>query len=365
MKKNISLLLTSLCLGIATLFYAGCGGGDGATTGPASGASFAGSSISFNPTINFTSGNNLTYQNTEVGSPFPAAASATNGTYTYTPNANYSAGTLTLTVEGITPDIVLEIGNFTQTGGNVTGFTIRYNGLSYPATVTGSIPAYQPPSGGGGGLGAGETSATDIPSSMRGTYQLTYFQEQGNASAPVDGTTTTFTINARTLVFGGRTLSNPVFYQGNTFEWLFKDGSITYAASISPAGGLNEINIYPPVGTSGFYGQYRAASPVTLTGGKPTSGTYSIRSEAVSPNTATDYPLGTVKTLVFGASSVDFDGVTHNFVSANQYTVTYSATVGSVTTTIDVGLSAAAGTDYISYVTVNRLPDSYFFRIAP
>jgi hypothetical protein len=366
MLKRLSSILLSSLLGLTAFVMSGCGGdGGGATTGPAAGSSFAGSSISFNPTINFTSGNNLTYQNTEVGSPFPAAASATNGTYTYTPNANYSAGTLTLTVDGITPAIVLEIGNFTQTAGNVTGFAIRYNGLSYPATVTGSIPAYQPPSNGGGGLGAGETSATDIPSSMRGTYQLTYFQEQGNASAPVDGTTTTFTINARTLVFSGRTLSNPVFYQGNNLEWLFKDGSVTYAASISPSGGLNEINIYPPVGTTGFYGQYRSASPVTLTSGKPTSGTYTAKVESINPGTASAYPLGTSKTFAFGASSVDFDGATYNFVSANQYTVTYTATINTVLTTIEIGLSAAAGTDYISYISVYNSTDSYFFRIVP
>lgn len=367
MLKRIKLFFTTVSLTLAAFMMTACGddSGGGGAKGPAAGASFAGSSISFNPTINFTTGNNLTYLNTETGSPFPSALTAANGTYTYTPNANYSAGTLTLTVDGITPAIALEIGNFTQTGGNVTGFAIRYNGLSYPATVTGSIPAYQASSGGGGGLGAGETSATDIPASMRGTYQLTYFGEQGNPSAPAEGTTTTFTINARTLVFGGRTLSNPVFYQGNTLEWLFKDGGITYAASISASGGLNEINLYPPVGTSGFYGQYRTASPVTLTSGKPTSGTYTGKVESINPGTASAYPLGTTKTFVFGASSVDFDGTTFNFVSANQYTVTYTATINTVLTTIDIGLSAAAGTDYISYISVYNSTDSYFFRIVP
>ncbi|MFA6960853.1 MAG: hypothetical protein WC205_08900 [Opitutaceae bacterium] len=365
MLKRLNFILLTSVLGLTAFVMSGCGGDSGsATTGPAAGSSFAGASISFNPTINFTSGNNLTYLNTEVGSALPAAATATNGTYTYTPNANYSTGTLTLTVDGITPSIVLEISNFVQTSGNVTGFSIRYNGLTYSATVTGSLPAYQAPSG-GGGLGAGETSATDIPASMRGTYQLTYFGEQGNPSAPAEGTTTTFTINARTLVFGGRTLSNPVFYQGNTLEWLFKDGGITYAASISASGGLNEINLYPPVGTSGFYGQYRTASPVTLTSGKPTSGTYTGKVESINPGTASAYPLGTTKTFVFGTSSVDFDGTTFNFVSANQYTVTYTATINTVLTTIDIGLSAAAGTDYISYISVYNSTDSYFFRIVP
>lgn len=366
MLKRLSSILLSSLLGLAAFVMSGCGGDSGgATTGPAAGSSFAGASISFNPTINFTSGNNLTYQNTEVGSPFPAAASATNGTYTYTPNANYSAGTLTLTVDGITPDIVLEIGNFTQTAGNVTGFAIRYNGLSYPATVTGAIPAYQRPSG-GGGLGAGETSATDIPSSMRGTYQLVYFQEEANASAPADGTTTTFTINARTLVFGGRTLSNPVFYQGNQYEWLFKDGNITYAASISPGGGLNEINIYPPVGTSGFYGQYREAVVATVSGGKPTSGTFTGKVSSIYPENATAYAVGDTKTFTFGASSLDFDGVTYTFVDANEFAANYSATVGMDTYIIRVGVQSAGSSSYITYFNAERpTSTSYFFKVVP
>ncbi|MFA6289181.1 MAG: hypothetical protein WC661_17500 [Opitutaceae bacterium] len=368
MLKRLGSILLSSLLGLTTFVMSGCGGdsGGGGTTGPAAGSSFAGAGISFNPTVNFTSGNNLTYLNTEAGSPFPAAATATNGTYTYTPNANYSAGTLTLTVDGITPAIVLEIGNFTQTGGNVTGFAIRYNGLSYPATVTGSIPAYQAPSGGGGGLGAGQTNATDIPSSMRGTYQLTYFQEESNASAPADGATTTFTINARTLVFNGRTLSNPVFYQGNQYEWLFKDGGITYAASISPGGGLNEINIYPPVGTAGFYGQYREAVAVTLTSGKLGSGTFTGKVSSIYPANATAYAVDDTKTFTFGAATLDFDGVTYAFVDSNEFTANYSATVGVDTYIVRVGINTAGSGSYITYFNVERpASTSYFFKVVP
>src|SRR5690606_38575260 len=139
--KNILKYPLLVLAGLVALTVAGCGGGGGGSspaTGPSGAASFAGSSISFNPTINFQAGNALTYLNTEVGSPFPAAAVETDGTYTYVPNANYTAGTLTLTVDGIDDPIVLEISDFIRNGANVTGFTARSGGQNYPVTVTGA-----------------------------------------------------------------------------------------------------------------------------------------------------------------------------------------------------------------------------------
>jgi hypothetical protein len=259
MLKRLRSILLSSVLGLTAFVMSGCGGDSGGTTGPAAGSSFSGTSLSFNPTINFTTGTDLTYLNNEVGSPFPAAAVATPGTYTYVPNASFTSGTLTLTVDGITPPIVLEIGSFTQSGGNVTGFSIRYNGQSYPTTVTGTLPAYQRPSGGGGG-GAGESRASDIPSSMQGSFALKFHKSDTPAitGVPADETETTFVIGARTLSFDGRTLTNPIFYNGNTLEWIFKDGAIWWAVSQAVGGGLNEINVQGPYTTSGnaFYGQY-------------------------------------------------------------------------------------------------------------
>lgn len=258
MKKYLKHLTGLLTAGILALSLTGCGGGDSAATGPASGGAFAGTSITFNPTVNFTTGDNLTYFNDEVGSPFPAADPAANGTYTYVPNANFTGGTLTLTVDGIMDPIVLDISNFTRSGANVTGFTARSGGQSYPVSVTGTLAAYQPPAGGGGG--SGESRAPDIPSAMQGTHELTFHISDTSpiTGVPADGTITTFTIGARTLSFNGRTLSNPIHYNGNPFEWIFKDGSIWWAVSEAVNGGLNEINVQGPYSAPSiaFYGQY-------------------------------------------------------------------------------------------------------------
>lgn len=384
MLNRLRSLLFSSVLGLAALALGGCGGDSGGTTGPASSSAFAGTSISFNPTINFTNGTDLTYLNNEVGSPFPAAAVATAGTYVYVPNASFTAGTLTLTVDGIPSPIVLEIGSFTQTGGNVTGFSIRYNGQSYPATVTGTLAAYQKPSGGGG---AGESRASDIPSSLQGTYDLVFFISETTpiAGVPADGTQTNFVISARTLKVGTKTLSNPVFYNGNDLEWLFKDGSLVYAVSISPVGGLNEINIYGAIGASGpngFYGQYREAVAVTLSGGKLASGTFtgsvnSAFSPAGFPASAA-YAANDTETFTFGTDTVTMDGNTYTFDAgqSDAYFHVYTATIEGNAELIRVGISSAGGSDYLSSFTLERnrpgeapitgtVRGSYFFRVVP
>jgi hypothetical protein len=265
---NIKSILMVFCLSVLSLSFTGCDSGsssDSAATGPGGASAFAGASITFNPTIDFLAGNNLNYTNTDVDSPFPAAASATAGTYTYVPNATFTAGTLTIVVG--TDTIVLEISNFTRSGANVTGFTARSGGQSYPVTVTGTIAAHVST----GSTGAGESTADDIPASMRGTHVLTFHAEgTGISGVPADGTETTFTIGARTLTFDGRTLTNPIFYAGNELEWIFKDGAIWWAVSIAGDGSLNEINVQGPYTGSGnaFYGQYNDRG--TDTGGDGT-----------------------------------------------------------------------------------------------
>lgn len=300
--KNILKLSLALVTGLLALALTGCGGDSGgAATGPASGDSFAGTSITFNPTVNFTAGGNLTYFNNEANSPFPAADPAANGTYTYVPNASYTAGTLTLTVDGIQDPIVLDISNFTRTGPNVTGFTARSGGQSYPVTVTGTLVAFQ--SSGGGGTGSGETSATDIPEGMRGTYELIYF-EASTGSGIANDSTETFTINARTLVFGSKTLTNPVFLNGNTLEWIFKDGNLWYAVSQNNLGGLNEINVAGSGGTP-FYGQYSDESNTSGISldedGKYSAGTtFSAIVTAIVPFNSGGPSFTSVQTLTMG-----------------------------------------------------------------
>ncbi len=264
--KNILKSALAFASGLLALALAGCGGDSGSSTGPASGDAFAGTSISFNPTVNFSTGGNLTYFNDETDSPFPEADPAVDGTYTYVPNATFTAGTLTLFVSGVQDPIVLDISNFTRTGPNVTGFTARSGGQSYPVTVTGTLVAYQRPGAGGGGSGgSGEASAADLPESMRGTYELTYFEATAG-SGIADDSTQTFIIGARSLAFGGKTLTDPVFLNGNTLEWIFKDGNLWYAVSQNNLGGLNEINVGGPNGTP-FYGQYSDESSSSGGGG--------------------------------------------------------------------------------------------------
>ncbi|MFH1497114.1 MAG: hypothetical protein ABII82_04740 [Verrucomicrobiota bacterium] len=255
LKSILCVLFTAL----SALLFTACGGDSSAPAGPSSGGAFAGTSISFNPTINFQAGDALTYFNNEAGTPFPSADPAINGTYTYTPNASFTAGTLTLTLNGVASPLVLEISNFRRSGANVSGFTARSGGQSYPVDVTGTLVAYQAPAS-GGSTGAGETRADDIPSSVQGTYALTYF-EATTGSGIADDSTATFTIAARTLAFGGKTLTNPVFLNGKNDEWIFKDGNLWYAVSKLSSGAFNEINVAGPGGTP-FYGQYSDESEV-------------------------------------------------------------------------------------------------------
>ena len=256
MKNPLKYLAGVLFAGLLAFTLSGCGGGDNTPTGPSGAAAFDGVTIDLNPTISFTAGNNLTYLNTEVGSPFPAADPAAAGTYTYVPNASFTAGTLTLTVTGIDDPIILEISNFVRTGTTITGFTARSGGVNYPVTVTGgTLTAYTPPAG-----GSGESRAPDVPASMQGSYELTFHISDTApiTGVPADGTVTTFVIGARTLTFNSRTLSNPIHYNGNPYEWIFKDGNIWWAVSQAVGGGLNEINVQGPYTGSGnaFYGQY-------------------------------------------------------------------------------------------------------------
>lgn len=257
MKHLLKTTLALLAAAVLAITFSGCNDDSSSAAGPSGSGSFAGSSISFNPTVNFLAGDTLTYVNTEVGSPFPAAPTAINGTYTYTPNAAFTAGTLTLTLDGIVDPVVLEISAFTRSGTAVTGFTARSGGQNYPVTVTGTLTAYTPPTSGGG---AGESRADDIPSAMQGTHVLKFHKSDTAAisGVPADGTETTFVLGARTLAFDGKTLTDPIFYAGNKFEWIFKDGSIWWAVSEAVGGGLNEINVQGPYTGSGnaFYGQY-------------------------------------------------------------------------------------------------------------
>lgn len=107
-------------------------------------------------------------------------------------------------------------------------------------------------------LASGETAAT-VPSSLDGTYNLTYgFAQSGSPFA--DGTTATFIISNNELTvevdgFECITLKNPVLIGTNNYK--FKDDcrdNIGYNVSPNNDGSFNEINI-EPLG-QGWYGQF-------------------------------------------------------------------------------------------------------------
>ena len=106
-------------------------------------------------------------------------------------------------------------------------------------------------------IASGESAAT-VPSSLDGTYNLTYHSAQ--AGSPfTNGTTATFTVanNELTVEINGEclTIKNPVLRGTNNY--LFKDNcdkNITYNLSPNSNGSFNEINI-EPLG-QGWLGQF-------------------------------------------------------------------------------------------------------------
>jgi hypothetical protein len=343
--------LTGALLSITLAFgLFGCGGDSNqAATGPSGPGAFAGSSISFNPTVNFLAGNAMIYVNTTPSSAFPAAASpGTAGTYTYTPGPNFTSGTLTLSITG-NPDIVLEVSGFIQSGGNVTGFTVRSGGQNYPVTVTGTIVAYTPPAAGGGGSSAGLVNATsDISLATQGTYELTFLNAFGEgrvAGSPYDtGDRRNFIIGPRELTVVSTRLTNPRNPISSPTDFIYQDGSVWYwvYGNRTPV----QINVYggnPTQAGGTFYGSFRPASsggPVTLLVSVDGTGKFTSGSsfQASITTTTPAVIVGPAYPAVFELASPTFFGVALNgdlqvsansmvynvpFLSATPTTVTY------------------------------------------
>jgi hypothetical protein len=126
-------------VGFMVFLLAGCGSGGGlggGVAGPAGGSSFAGSTVTINPTLAFGAGSTVTYTNTEAGSVFPAAVVSIVGTYAYTPGADATTGTLDLTLPAPVGVLSFSLKNFRVQGGNVTSFETVYEGRTFQATVT-------------------------------------------------------------------------------------------------------------------------------------------------------------------------------------------------------------------------------------
>lgn len=363
---KVNSILTLLSLGLLVLGFAGCDSSsdnETANTGPRNSASFVGTSVSFNPTVDFAAGDNITYTNTEQNSNFPAAPTPTPGTYTYNPNADFTQGTLTLSVDG--DDIVLEISDFVHDANdNITAFTARSGGQSYPVTVTGTLPAHKPGDGGGNG----GSRADDIPAGARGTFDLVFFPgTSSSADLPEEGSSTTFSIGARTLGFNGRTLTDPVFFDDNETEWLFEDGSLTYGVSVSPTGGLMEINVYGPIetsGPSGSFGQFRRVVAVDLTSGRPEDG--SVTATVESTNVPSSFPadatlsVGDTLTFVFAPDVVIANETTYSYrrteaaPGSDVRFLVYDAPVNTFVDVVRIGVSTVGSVDFVTGIEIER-----------
>jgi hypothetical protein len=122
-----------------------------------------------------------------------------------------------------------------------------------------------------------ESPAT-IPSSLAGTYQLSYSQVNGGGPF-VDGTSVTLVINSNgTLCVNDLVLTGPVLINGNPAEATWKDtaSGINYAVS-NLTSGFNEVNVGANGGT--FFGQL---------GGSKTSNSTSCDSSPVTVSSEID-----------------------------------------------------------------------------
>jgi hypothetical protein len=263
-----SLGLAGCVAGLLGLLLAGCGGGGSASvviTGPGSGGSFAGTTISINPTLEFSFGGVVRYTNTEAGSEFPAAASVIAGTYAYSPGSDFASGTLTLTLPDPVGTVTITLRNFRQqTDGAVASFDAVYGGRTFTAAVQGGRLTARPRSGGtsSGGSTAddtGESPAAAIPSALQGSRSLQFQHgEAAEGLAQYNGTTQTVVITATTLQIGSQILTNPVFIGGNANSWIFKDGALWYSFFQEPGGDLSPIQVTGAGGTP-FHGVFMPA----------------------------------------------------------------------------------------------------------
>ncbi len=269
--------LSALALaGVVALGFSGCGGGGGsrAINGPAGAASFSGTSISFNPTVTFTSDSDFNYVN-ETGDAGSLSFGGTvaeplTGTYTYVPDASPRTGTLTLDFTDVTVNegqpLVLNLSNFQGNKNAIKRFRVLITGVgTYTAQVeTGTlVPA--------GGTGPGDPDDdADVPDGWAGSYHVTYAAANGvtpPANYPFnDGDTRTAVITSGTngtLNIDGTTLDDPQEVQGSQeIEWQDSTSGLLYRVSFN-GGALNDINVYAIANPTQLLGQFSETADPT------------------------------------------------------------------------------------------------------
>jgi hypothetical protein len=113
--------------------------------------------------------------------------------------------------------------------------------------------------------------AADIPSSINGTYELTYAFAASSGSPYANGAKVTFVINGDndTMCVAGKSLSSPFHRTAGATEAIFQDGTTFYAPSTTN-GAFNEINVYSPNSDGGSWvGQFtgsKTSSSLTCAG---------------------------------------------------------------------------------------------------
>jgi|GEM_PF-3797506 len=384
--RFLSLLRTALPLA-AVLAFAGCKNDEAPVNnapGPATAADFAGVTIEINPTFSFLSNGQVTYVNTATGGAFPAASTLISGTYTYTPSTDHLTGNLAVTLPTTGQTLQLNLQSFTTQGGRVTSFNATYNGQNYSATVkNGTLTSSTLPGGTGGSgsgtgtgtggsgsgsgsgsgtgggttiptpVGANEVLAPDIPTTMQGTYNLTFTYVQ-TGSPITEGTKKTFVIGAKSLAFDSKTLTGPVHRNGNTFEWIFKDGDLEYAASIRNDNKLNEINVGKAGGTL-WYGQYRDLGGSG--GGSGGSGSGSGGAQTGGGLAAGTTFTRTVSNVIVAPVGTQIPASVPTFAKGDKVTFTVNAAGELTFSTLTVPFSADGGTAY-SYISVGSTGNS-------
>lgn len=256
-----------------TFAMIGCGGGGGGGNGGESSgssqnapASMAGTSISFNPEIEFTDGSNFVYTNDAVGSRFPSGT--IYGTYTYSRTGATTASIL-LQATGIggtgVDSILIELSHFIGSASEITSFDLTIDGEVYTAEITQGKLEPRKASGSGSSAAQDSESENDVmvlgettivvtsslvqlmgglPEELIGIHPTIFSlsNEEVSSTPYRDGDAVTFEITSRLeLIFNGTTLTSPYISMDKPSEVIWYDGAYSYAASAIGSGDQIQI----------------------------------------------------------------------------------------------------------------------------
>ena len=260
MKK---LFIKGCSVAAAAIILSSCGNSDNTlgspTGGPLDAEGFAGSVVSFNPTLTFFANGLVEYYNEEATTLFPQVPSNSpaSGTFTYKPKDRQQSGILTITL----PDLEggykerIEVTDFVTEDGIVQGFTVTFDdeGTFFATVDSGSIAA-------AGKRESGFPSTGDSSVSEEIASEFT-FGEDGNI---VGGTTFT-RANTSTLYsgfYGGSSITYsplPIHNVGQEVSFTIAESGNFETAAVDRRGGGGEVYTLsiPFLGSEGGILTYR------------------------------------------------------------------------------------------------------------